>query len=87
MLLLQAVVVIASWCAAAANVTLTVDWDALGLQPAASVVSFPEIAGVQAAGRPSFPATDAHLHPINVAGSHGVVLVVGAAYSVGAAPM
>jgi hypothetical protein len=77
----MAVVVLASWCATAVNVTLALDWDALGLQPATSVVSFPTITGVQTgdAVRPSFPAADARLHPVTVEGAHGVVLVVSAA--------
>jgi hypothetical protein len=48
----MAVVVIASWCTAAAEVTLRLDWAALGLDEATAVVDTPAIAGVQRAGAP-----------------------------------
>ena len=44
----HAVLAVASWCSAAQNVTLAVDWDALGLDAATAKASLPDIPGVQA---------------------------------------
>ena len=44
----HAVVAVAHWCTSSTNVTLAVDWAALGLTEGNSVVSLPDIAGVQA---------------------------------------
>lgn len=44
----HAVVAVASFCGRAANVTLAVDWDALGLDAATARASLPAIDGVQA---------------------------------------
>jgi hypothetical protein len=43
----HAVVFLASFCGEAVNVTLSVDWDALGLDSATALVSLPGIDGVQ----------------------------------------
>jgi hypothetical protein len=43
----HAVVFLASFCGEAVNVTLSVDWDALGLDSASALVSLPGIDGVQ----------------------------------------
>jgi hypothetical protein len=44
-------VVIASWCAGggSANVTLAIDWDALGLSAATARVTQPAVSGIQLA--------------------------------------
>ena len=71
-----AVVVVASWCAVDANVTLrAIDWEALGLDPAKARVEQPAIAKLQAA-QPAFPAADASSHPLPISAGQGVVLVV-----------
>ena len=44
----HAIVAVAHWCTYSANITLAVDWAALGLTEGSSVVSLPDIAGVQA---------------------------------------
>ena len=46
----SALVVIASWCEADTNVTLQVDWGALGLDAAKATVTQPGVPGVQPAG-------------------------------------
>lgn len=43
----SAVVALASWCPSPANVTLTFDWDALGLAADSVSVTTPDIPGVQ----------------------------------------
>ncbi len=45
----HAVVALANWCGAPVNVTLAVDYDALGLDAATAVASLPQIDGVQTA--------------------------------------
>ena len=43
----HAVVAVAAWCPGSVNVTLAVDWDALGLSAGTAVASLPDIPGVQ----------------------------------------
>ena len=45
----HAVVAVATWCASPTNVSLVVDWTALGLDEATAVASLPAITGVQTA--------------------------------------
>lgn len=45
----QAVIVVASWCAGSANVSISIDWAALGLTASHVTVSQPAVKGVQAA--------------------------------------
>ena len=59
----SALVVVASWCAAPANVTLQIDWAALGLESGSATVTQPAIEGVQAAQK---HASSSGLFPSNV---------------------
>jgi hypothetical protein len=43
----HAVVSVASWCTGMTNVTLTINWDELGLDPSTAVATLPNIDGVQ----------------------------------------
>ena len=70
-----AVIVIGSWCVSAANVSLQLDWKALGLNPATSIVSTPNIPGWQ---RGATPVSSARLgtHGLEVAAGQGAVITV-----------
>ena len=67
----HAVVAVASWCRAPTNVTLSIDWEALGLNPATVVASLPGVAGVQAARQVS----DAR-GPFEVAVDGGLIMLL-----------
>jgi hypothetical protein len=43
----HAIIFVANWCGATTNVTLSLDWDALGLDAATAVATLPAIDGVQ----------------------------------------
>ena len=45
----NAIIVVASWCTSASNVTLKIDWSALGLEQASSKVIQPAMKGIQKA--------------------------------------
>ena len=63
-------------CATDTTVTLhTINWEALGLDPAAARIEQPAIAKLQAA-RPAFAGANASAHPLAVRAGQGVVLVV-----------
>ena len=47
----HAIVFLASWCIKATNVTLSVDWVALGIEQVTAIVTLPNIDGVQTAAR------------------------------------
>ena len=70
------VLVLASWCATDTAVTLrTIDWEALGLDPAVAHIEQPAVAKLQAA-RPAFAGANASAHPLAIRAGRGVVLVV-----------
>jgi len=67
----RAMVALASWATAEANVTLAIDWAALGIDPARARLRAPEIAGFQPA-RVFTPG-----EPIPVAPGRGWIVVIG----------
>ena len=56
-------------------VTLRIDWEAIGLDPAEARIEQPAIAKLQAA-RHVFAGANASAHPLAVKAGQGVVLVV-----------
>ena len=70
-----AVIVVGSWCTSRAAPFLMLNWTALGLEEASSVVETPAIAGWQAAA-PTFVATDLVTKPLDIPPQNGVLLVV-----------
>jgi hypothetical protein len=70
----HAIVIVASWCQGPANVTLTFNWDELGLNPSTSIASLPTIEGVQT------PSTLSSANgPFTVTPTGGFVMLIQAA--------
>jgi hypothetical protein len=69
----RALIVVGSWCIVGANVTVTVDWAAMGVTDVSGVhVSVPAVAGVQAAG----PALSAKAPMyVQIKAGQGVILL------------
>ncbi|HEX7048815.1 MAG TPA: glycoside hydrolase domain-containing protein, partial [Longimicrobiales bacterium] len=68
----RALIALASWAAAPVDVTLDIDWETLGIDPAKATITAPAIEGFQAA------ATFAPGEAVPVAPGKGWLLVVGA---------
>jgi len=66
----HALVVLGSWCAEDTDVTLSIDWDRLGLTQSNVVVTAPAVDGLQPAQRFSSPEG-----PFKVAGNKGLFLL------------
>jgi hypothetical protein len=71
---LQAVVVVASWCASTANVTLSIDYSALGMDAASVTVTRPAVKGVQ--GEMHYGSSVPASLPISGAVNGGTMLVI-----------
>jgi hypothetical protein len=67
----HAIVFVANFCGSARNVTLSVDWDALGLNEASALVSLPSIEGVQPAR--TLPSATG---PFELGGDDGLAMLI-----------
>ena len=70
----HAIVAVASWCPSAVNITLALDWAALGLDPSTARAELPDIAGVQV-GR-ALPGAEG---PFEVKNEGGLLMHISAA--------